>query len=537
MENQISLTEDVIDAAEYFKELGYQVAPDFPELFFRCAKAMPEEERKSRSDASAYEDVFRSLLVRNEEEDASFGDDFPAFLERRRIVSEEAYDDMQCRNQERRSEAARCEKEIEKARKELKNAEKQAEKYEKLAESKGSLFTESEIKKAEKKMKKGGKELAESSGMSEKALASIFRNSKSLTKDKIKKYKDKLKKGAAKAIAHDNYKDIVALAKALAKMVDEADEKLNDDPAEHARKYRNKCENYMKTIKKNREELEKYKQDSEPVKVVKPKTLHHRSLFISNGNAVISAGRGEKEFFELLQKEFGKLNTKDFVKIRDYLRDHAQQFRTRVTRNIRTSERRKINFPETCRKACATGGVPIRLEMQKPKKSRTSIVMILDVSGSCRSSSVIMMNFMQTVSEVFGGGVHSFAFVNSLYDITDAFADGEEPAQILSEIPTKGVYSDYFTPLKQFSSEYMSLINSDTIVMFIGDARNNKNPTGEEYMKNICRRARSAYWINTESQDKWNKADSIMSVYAPYMRKYAPVLNTAELLSFLMEVK
>lgn len=538
-ENQISLTEEVIDAAEYFSELGYQITPDFPETFFKCVSRMPKEEKEKRKSAIQYKDVFRALLAKNKDEFLSFNDDFSSFLERRRIVPEEDYEKIQKDNEKKQMKAVRSENDISDLKKQLKFQEQQLKEYQKLAESQSPVFTKEEIQKAEKKMKKAGKNLAKASGMSEKSLQSFLDEeaSKNLNEEKIKKFKEKLKKGAAKAVLEPNYKRISELVKELTELADKAAERIHDNPASKAQALKQQCDQLKNAIRKKQTEAENYRREIQPVKVIKANSRIHRNMFIQGGNAIVSFSEGDKEAFKLLQKEFSKLNKKDFDRIRDYMRDHAQQFRTRISRNIRTSEKLKINFAETCKKACATNGVPINLVREKPKRENTSIVMILDVSGSCRSSSVVMLNFMQIVSEVFGGGVHSFVFVNSLYDITDAFADGESPEQVLSQIPTKGVYSDYYRPLVQFEKENMSVINKDTIVLFIGDARNNKNPTGEEQMKNICRRAKSAWFINTEEQSKWDKADSIISVYMPYMKKTAPVLSTADLLNFLMEVK
>jgi uncharacterized protein with von Willebrand factor type A (vWA) domain len=191
----------------------------------------------------------------------------------------------------------------------------------------------------------------------------------------------------------------------------------------------------------------------------------------------------------------------------------------------------------TCQKACATDGIPIRLEKVKPKKQKTSLVMFLDVSGSCHNASAMMLQFMGCMVEVFGGGCHCFAFVDHLYDMTDAFINQEEISSILSRIPTKGVYSNYELPLRQFCDESLSLITKDTIVIFIGDMRNNQNPTGEEMMKSICRKAKNAYMINTEEERYWNTGDSIVSVYQPYMRRVQAAVTPAQLFSFLMEVK
>ena len=72
------------------------------------------------------------------------------------------------------------------------------------------------------------------------------------------------------------------------------------------------------------------------------------------------------------------------------------------------------------------------------------------------------------------------------------------------------------------------------MVIIIGDARNNKNPSAEEEFKNICRKAKSAYWLNTEERSKWNFQDSIASTYARYARMFQTT-TINELMHFVNE--
>lgn len=533
MEKMISLTEEVIDAVDYFSNIGYHITPDFPEMFFRCIEAMPGDEISKRNDTSSFKDIFSGLLVKTPDESAKFDSDFSAFLKRQRIVSKEEYDSIKDKSSQASKKLKQSQGMAKQYDKAASDAQKRMKTYQDQAEKCVSFFSDEEQNKIQKKINKYGSDLSKASGMSMKTIASLYNGKSAITKDDIKKYRQKLEKATAKAVMYDNYKEVISLIKALGKMAAKAADLVKDDPASLAKSEKNRYEEYKKLYEQELKNIEKYSRTAEEVVTVKAKSQSHRPFFVPGGS-VISYGEGDPE---VLQKNFDKLKSDDFLKIYDYIRDHAQQFRTRVSRNIRTSAGHRIDFAETCRKACATGGVPVRLEMIKPKRQKTSLVIISDVSGSCRSASMIVLSFMQAMSEVFGGGCHSFVFVNSLYDITESFADGEDAGHVLDNIPTKGVYSDYNKPLRQFNEEKMFLINSDTIVIFIGDARNNSNPTGEEYMKNICRKARNAYFINTEEKEKWDCKDSIMSVYAPYMKKYAPALNTMQLLSFLMEVK
>jgi uncharacterized protein with von Willebrand factor type A (vWA) domain len=128
-----------------------------------------------------------------------------------------------------------------------------------------------------------------------------------------------------------------------------------------------------------------------------------------------------------------------------------------------------------------------------------------------------------------------------MFDVSEYFDNAltseEAIVNIFQNIPTRGVYSDYNTPFKQFYEQSFHNITKDSIVFFIGDARNNQNQTGEEYIRAISRRAKKAYWLNTEKESKWKHGDSIFEVYSKYMSKYCECRRPVQLLSFLLEVK
>ena len=151
----------------------------------------------------------------------------------------------------------------------------------------------------------------------------------------------------------------------------------------------------------------------------------------------------------------------------------------------------------------------------------------------------MMLTFIGLLKEAFPRGCSAFAFVNSLYDISRVYdtEDVDNAAkQILTMIPRSGQYSNYERPLRSMWKEYRNRISNDSMIIFIGDARNNKNDAGENYIKNICRKAKCAYWLNTDDRKKWDQGDSIASVYGHYAAMYE-IRNIRQLLGFLSEMK
>ena len=98
-------------------------------------------------------------------------------------------------------------------------------------------------------------------------------------------------------------------------------------------------------------------------------------------------------------------------------------------------------------------------------------------------------------------------------------------------------YSDYHHALRTFNELYLGEITKDTIVLFLGDARNNNNPTGEEYLNNIKNKAKSVIWLNTEEKPKWDTNDSIIGVYSNYLNDVYEILTTNNLIEFLETIR
>ena len=258
------------------------------------------------------------------------------------------------------------------------------------------------------------------------------------------------------------------------------------------------------------------------IEIVKPCSANHREIFKAPRNAVRTLG--DANCPPEAERQFNRLTREDKITIARYIRDNILKFKTRMTRNITEMNTGRIDMAETVRNACRTGGSPFVLYRERKKPGKTNLILILDVSGSCKEASEMMLTFMYLLKEVFPRGCKAYAFVNTLYDITGIMSASDAEKAIeetLNMIPSKGVYSDYEKPLKTIYEKHMSEITKDSIVIMIGDARNNKNGSAEHEFKNIARRAKRMYWLNTDATNKWGHGDSI----APLYRKYCTMFE------------
>lgn len=261
----------------------------------------------------------------------------------------------------------------------------------------------------------------------------------------------------------------------------------------------------------------------------------HRKNFIGGGAVQLL----KETLPEFMEKPFKKLDKKEKEYIYQYIRQNIVSFKTRLGRYLNTQERRKIDMGKTIQAACKTGGIPFEVCFAKPKRNRSNLILILDISGSCKEASEMMLGFMYLLKDVFAGGCRAYVFVNFLYDVTEIMeTDSIDKAvqSVLQDVPAKGVYSDYNRPLEMLWKKNRKYLKKDSFILFLGDYRNNKNPSGTEWMKNIHARAKKMFFLNTEQAAKWNQGDSIASVYAAFAPMYE-IQTPADLIRFISQIR
>lgn len=256
----------------------------------------------------------------------------------------------------------------------------------------------------------------------------------------------------------------------------------------------------------------------------------HRLEFVEGKNSVQTTMTN----LDLLGRDIEKMNTQQYQQLTDVIKANATKFRTKLSRAMMRHKSKQFNYHRTMKNSLKTFGVPMELFYEKPKIKKTKIICILDVSGSCSKSSQLLLRFIYELSSVFKGGIKSYVFVKELQEVSQYFTDyhlNEAIELALKAVPRD--YSNYYHALSQFHQAYLGEVDRNTIVIFLGDARNNKNPTGSEFLQAIQAQAKATFWLNTEEKQKWNVNDSIIGIYEDYLTEVHEILTTNDLIKFL----
>lgn len=216
-----------------------------------------------------------------------------------------------------------------------------------------------------------------------------------------------------------------------------------------------------------------------------------------------------------------------------------------LTRKLaaRLARRRKrrtgrLDFRRTVRKSLATGGVPADPQFRHPRPHRPEVWLLCDISGSMATFSRFTLQFTHAMSTHFSK-LRSFAFVDTIDEVTDFFGPGIDFSSAVSRITTEAEvvwldgHSDYGNSLETFFARYGSQLTPRTTVIITGDARNNYRPPRDAVLADVAKAARALVWLNPEPIAYWDTGDSAMSHYAQHCTSVHEVRTLRQLEEFV----
>lgn len=276
----------------------------------------------------------------------------------------------------------------------------------------------------------------------------------------------------------------------------------------------------------------RFDRDRQAQLIQKEAASTHRELFKDGINAVQTTAAQA----ELMKTSLTSMSADERNLILSFIRTNAKVFRQTLRRKTLTPRKHQVDIRATMRTAARTNGEPIDIRYKKPKKSHAKVVILTDISGSCRQASTLALYFMGLMGDAFPGGCRKYVFVNQLVPVDKYFRDRsavEGVKAVLGNVPTRGIYSNYGATIQQLRAEIGGTIHKDTTVIILGDARNNKNQSAAEDLKYIADRCHRVFWLNTDSPSKWNSGDSIIGQYQAAGAEVYAIKTAGDLISFL----
>ena len=211
---------------------------------------------------------------------------------------------------------------------------------------------------------------------------------------------------------------------------------------------------------------------------------------------------------ELLALPFREFTARDVAEARDVVAELGRRLRGRLARRQRDARRGRLDFRRTIRASLPTGGVPVRPRYRSRRPGRPDLVALCDVSGSVAAASELCLGLLAPVADFFRR-VHLFAYVDRLVPVS--IEEGHVAPSGMLDLHAR---SDFGRVLADLWGE-RALLGRATLVVVVGDARNNRRPPRGDLLRAVAERAQRVVWLVPEPRARWNTGDSALAAYAP----------------------
>ncbi len=236
--------------------------------------------------------------------------------------------------------------------------------------------------------------------------------------------------------------------------------------------------------------------------------------------------------------DFMRASREELARMRQTLVPLTRILASRLARRRRRHRRGPLDFRTTIRHSLSSGGVPLELAYRPPHPSKPEIVVIADISGSVASFARFTLHLVHALASQFSK-VRTFVFVDGLDEVSAilsrerALIPAVEAVMAEADVISSDGHSDYGSALSLFVERYARAVTHRSVVLVLGDARNNYHAPRAELLAQIRRRARHLYWLNPEPRAYWDSGDSVIGAYAPYCEEVVECRNLRQLEAFV----
>jgi len=208
---------------------------------------------------------------------------------------------------------------------------------------------------------------------------------------------------------------------------------------------------------------------------------------------------------------FRDMDPLDVEKLDDLAAELSRRFRLRFARRVRRANRGRLDVRRTVRRALSRGGVPIELLLKKPRPRKSNLVALVDLSYSTATAAHFLLSLL-TPARSFFRRVDLFGYVNTPVEVS------VENGYVVPHTPLDlNARSDFGNVLCRLVERYELAIGRNTIVLILGDARNNRRPPRADVLAQLQKEARAVVWLNPEREERWDSGDSTMASYTRYI--------------------
>jgi uncharacterized protein with von Willebrand factor type A (vWA) domain len=219
------------------------------------------------------------------------------------------------------------------------------------------------------------------------------------------------------------------------------------------------------------------------------------------------AARELAERRALLAKPFRLMDGREVESLQDLVAELSRRLRVRWSRRLVRAARGRLDLRRTIRGALSRGGVPIELMLRAPRPGKPDLLALVDLSYSTATAAAFLLALLAPAHRFFRR-LTLLAYVDRPFPIS--FEGGHV---VPHESVDLNARSDFGAVLKALGERYDVALGRNTVLLILGDARNNRRPPRADLLQRLHRKVRSIVWLNPETPERWNTGDSVMASY------------------------
>jgi uncharacterized protein with von Willebrand factor type A (vWA) domain len=211
----------------------------------------------------------------------------------------------------------------------------------------------------------------------------------------------------------------------------------------------------------------------------------------------------------LLALPFRDFTSRDVEEARALVQELGARLRGRLARRERRGRTGRLDFRRTIRASMSSGGVPVSPRWRRRRPGRPDLVALCDLSGSVGLVSELLLGLLAPAADYFRR-VRLFAYVDRLCPVSI------EHGHVAPGGPLDlHARSDLGRVLLDLWEQSRDLLTRSTLLLVLGDARNNWLPPRADLFRTIADRVQRIVWLVPEPQSRWDTGDSVLRLYTP----------------------
>ena len=201
----------------------------------------------------------------------------------------------------------------------------------------------------------------------------------------------------------------------------------------------------------------------------------------------------------------------------------AQRVTARLRRRLAPRKTGRLDFRRTIRAAVPRGGIPFERHYRGRRPGAPDLVALCDLSASTAIATGFFLSVLTPATPYFRR-VRLFGFVDRLVEIE--FTEGQVRPAAPIDLMAR---SDFGRVLKDLVADQVAILGADTVLLVLGDARNNRRPPRADLLATARGRVRRLLWLNPDPLERWNSGDSVIATYTRHADAVVACGTLAEL--------